>query len=62
MDSLPVLSEDLLKELAQLYPPITHSTIMKTSKKQLAYTAGQRSVVEHLLMVRDRTDEEDLLG
>jgi len=50
MESIPLLSEDLIEELEHLYPPINASDVMAFDDKRLANIAGQRSVVEFLQM------------
>ena len=61
MDKFPILSEDLIAELDRLHPPIPATAIMKMNQRELDFKAGQRAVVESLLMVLARAKEEDLL-
>lgn len=60
MDNIPPFSEDLIKELDRMFPPIQAEEVKDTGEKALAYRAGERSVVEYLLMVLARAKQEDL--
>lgn len=59
MDSFPTLALDLLEALDEHYSPIQPADVIALSDKELAFLAGQRSVVEFLKMVKERTDEEE---
>ena len=52
MLKLPVLTEDLIAELAKAYPvkPLTLKDIKELSKEEIAFHAGERAVVDQLLM------------
>lgn len=57
MDALPVLSFDLVEALDKQFPLITTENICRLDREALKFRAGQRSVVEFLLMVQERTKE-----
>lgn len=60
MDTLPPFTEDLIKELVVQYLPITADDCLHLSDKELAFKAGKRAVVDYLLMVQQRTEDESL--
>jgi hypothetical protein len=49
MQKLPILSYDLVKELNEMYPPITPSDSI--SDRELWGTIYQRRLIDHLLFI-----------
>ena len=59
-DLLPVLSVDLVDKLDQIHPPIQPDQVVELSEKQLAFIAGQRSVVDRLIKLKEFAKTADV--
>jgi myosin-crossreactive antigen len=57
---IPVFSIDLIEELDEIYPVITPEP--KMSKDQIMYKAGQRSVIDRLMILKEEAQKEGLEG
>lgn len=60
MESLPVYTEDLIKMLEERFPN-RHPTLNMTDR-EIWYKAGQRSVVDLLLSLKEEADKNILKG
>ncbi len=58
MDKIPLLSEDLLKELDLLFPHRCPSLAL--TDREIWFKAGQRAVVDFLLAIKTEADENIL--
>ena len=58
MDELPITVEELLEKLNEVYPSEPES--LKDSDREVWFKAGQRSVVDFLLLLKARGDENIL--
>lgn len=58
MEVLPLFSEDLVKELEDLYPEFVPAPTDDLSV--IMFRAGQRSIVKQLMFLLKRTQEESL--
>lgn len=60
MDVIPTLSADLIKDLADQFPPLQPEDVVNLTPTELAMKAGRRSVVDFLLMRTAQQQEEEL--
>lgn len=58
MDELPITVEELLEKLNEVYP--SEPASRKDSDREVWFKAGQRSVVDFLLLLKARGDENIL--
>tara|TARA_R110001606_G_scaffold359653_1_gene511536 strand:+ start:788 stop:976 length:189 start_codon:yes stop_codon:yes gene_type:complete len=58
MDELPITVEELLEKLSEVYP--SEPASLKDSDREVWFKAGQRSVVDFLLLLKARGDENIL--
>lgn len=64
MDIIPTISEELIRQLDDVYPPITGEEVIRLSGPadvhKLIARAGQRSVVELLQLRLQQAKEDDI--
>lgn len=60
MDEIPLLAEDLIKGLDELYPPLTADEVLTLDERALTTRAARRQVVEFLLMRLSQQQDDDL--
>lgn len=58
MDAIPTLSIDLITQLRDHFKPKPQAELYKLPPVDLAYYAGEQSVVEYLVMRHEQAKEE----
>lgn len=59
--ALPALSADLIKYLDGAYPALTPDDVLSQDRKALAFAAGQRSVIDHLVQLQKEDEATDFV-